>query len=75
MHLGQAWKIELSYRNVFTYHYLLGALLGRAWQPWVSPDFPMLLREQGAYPKMAVPAPGTRAGHALLAAAGVRPRR
>ena len=41
---------------MFTYHCLLGALLGQA---WLSPDFPMLMGEQGAYPpKIAVSAPG-----------------
>jgi hypothetical protein len=46
VHLGQAWKIEFSYSDLFTYHCLLGALLGRA---WLSPDFSMLTREHGAY--------------------------
>jgi hypothetical protein len=48
VHLGQAWKIEFSYSDLFTYHCLLGAILGQAWQPWLSPDFSMLMGEQGA---------------------------
>jgi hypothetical protein len=45
VHLCEAWNIGCSYRDVFTYQCLVGAFLGPA---WLSPDFPMLTREQGA---------------------------